>query len=380
MAKKVFVTGCYDLLHSGHVEFFREAAQYGDLYVALGSDKTVFGLKGRTPVNSEQERLFMVKAVSYVHDAFISQGSGIMDFETELRAMRPEIFVVNADGNMPEKEQLCQALGIEYVVLERKPHAGLIPRSTTDLRERDYLPYRIELAGGWLDQPYVSKYYPGPFVTLSIEPTLEFNDRSGMAGSTRRHMREIWGDKLPPGDYEKLAKILFAYDNPPGTKIISGSQDSIGLVFPGLAYAYYDNDYWPQYIENHLEERLLTFLENALYLVPLGPRYEDFDVLADTHINKENAKNLADATERNWQAILDQDIGKFGASLREMFEAQVAMFPAMLNQRVEAVIDRYRESALGWKLTGAGGGGYLVVASDKPIPHAVRIIARRESE
>ena len=106
MAKKVFVTGCYDLLHSGHVEFFREAAQYGDLYVALGSDKTVFGLKGRTPVNSEQERLFMVKAVSYVHDAFISQGSGIMDFETELRAMRPEIFVVNADGNMPEKEQL----------------------------------------------------------------------------------------------------------------------------------------------------------------------------------------------------------------------------------------------------------------------------------
>ena len=266
------------------------------------------------------------------------------------------------------------------MVLERKTHAGLIPRSTTDLRERDYLPYRIELAGGWLDQPYVSKYYPGPVVTLSIEPTLEFNDRSGMAGSTRRHMREIWGDKLPPGDYEKLAKILFAYDNPPGTKIISGSQDSIGLVFPGLAYAYYDNDYWPQYIENHLEERLLTFLENALYLVPLGPRYEDFDVLADTHINKENAKNLADATERNWQAILDQDIGKFGASLREMFEAQVAMFPAMLNQRVEAVIDRYRESALGWKLTGAGGGGYLVVASDKPIPHAVRIIARRESE
>jgi cytidyltransferase-like protein len=380
LAKKVFVTGCYDLLHSGHVEFFREAAQYGNLYVALGSDKTVFGLKGRTPVNNEQERLFMVKAVSFVHDAFISQGSGIMDFETELRAMRPEIFVVNADGNIPEKEQLCQALGIEYVVLERRPHAGLIPRSTTDLRERDYLPYRIELAGGWLDQPYVSKYYPGPVVTLSIEPTLEFNDRSGMAGSTRRHMREIWGDKLPPGDYEKLAKILFAYDNPPGTKIISGSQDSIGLVFPGLAYAYYDNDYWPQYIEHHLEERLLTFLENALYLVPLGPRYKDFDVLADTHINQENAKNLADATDRNWQAILDQDIAKFGASLREMFEAQVAMFPAMLNQRVGAVIDRYRESALGWKLTGAGGGGYLVVASDKPIPHAVRIIARRESE
>jgi len=334
LTKKVFVTGCYDLLHSGHIEFFREASQYGDVYVALGSDKTVFGLKGRTPVNSEQERLFMVKAVSYVHDAFISQGSGILDFETELREMRPDYFVVNSDGSIPEKETLCKELGVEYVVLERKPHNGLQARSTTSLREHDYLPYRIELAGGWLDQPYVSKYYPGPVVTLSIEPTLAFNDRSGMAGSTRHHMREIWGDKIPPGDYELLAKILFAYDNPPGTKIISGSQDSIGLVFPGLAYAYFDNSYWPEYIENRLDEPLLRFLEQALYLVPLGPRYDNFDVLAETHINRENAKALADATDTNWQAILDRDIYKFGSSLREMFEAQVRMFPAMLNDRV----------------------------------------------
>ncbi len=357
MAKKVLVTGCYDLLHSGHVEFFREAAQYGDLYVAIGSDKTIYDLKGRTPVNSEQERLFMVKAVSSVHDAFISKGSGILDFVAELREMRPDIFVVNSDGNMPEKQDLCRELGIKYVVLERTPHAGLEARSTTDLRERDYLPYRIELAGGWLDQPYVSKHYPGPVVTLSIEPTLEFNERSGMAGSTRRHMREIWGAKMPPGDYEKLAKILFCYDNPPGTKIISGAQDSIGLVFPGLAYAYFEGGYWPKYIEHRLDEPLLTFLENALYLMPLGPRYADFDVMANTHFDRERAKALADATDENWKAILDQDIVKFGSSLRAMFEAQVAMFPAMLNERVAAVIEKYRDLALGWKLTGAGGGG-----------------------
>ena len=41
MPKKVFVSGCYDLLHSGHVEFFRQAAQYGDLYVGIGSDNTI---------------------------------------------------------------------------------------------------------------------------------------------------------------------------------------------------------------------------------------------------------------------------------------------------------------------------------------------------
>ena len=380
MAKKVFVTGCYDLFHSGHVEFFREAAKYGDLYVAIGSDKTIYGLKGRMTVNSEQERLFMVKAVSHVHDAFVSQGSGILDFETELREMRPDYFVVNSDGNISEKLKLCQELGIEYVILERKPHEGLEARSTTTLLKRNYLPYRIELAGGWLDQPYVSKHYPGPVVTLSIEPTLEFNERSGMAGSTRNHMRELWGAKIPPGNYEKLAKILFCYDNPPGTKIISGSQDSIGLVFPGLAYAHYDGEYWPKYIEHRLDEPLLSFLENALYLMPLGPRYADFNVMADTFFDRAHAKALADATEENWNAILDQDIGKFGSSLRAMFEAQVAMFPSMMNKRVAAVINKYRDRALGWKLTGAGGGGYLILASDKPIPHGVRVIARRESE
>ena len=313
-------------------------------------------------------------------DAFISRGSGIIDFEAELRQMRPDFFVVNSDGNIPEKRKLCQELGIEYIVLERKPHEGLEARSSTALRERDSLPYRVELAGGWLDQPFVSKHYPGPVVTLSIEPTLEFNDRSGMASSTRRHAREIWGAKIPPGDYEKLAKILFCYDNPPGTKIISGSQDSIGLVFPGLAYFYFNGGYWPEWIEHRCDEPLLRFVENAISLIPLGPRHDDFDVMADTVFDREHAKALADATEEHWQSILDQDIGKFGKTLREMFEAQVAMFPNMVDQRVRDVIEEYRDIALGWKLTGAGGGGYLIVASEKPIPHAVRVIARRESE
>ena len=86
MPKKVMVSGCFDLLHSGHVAFFKEASSYGDLYVALGSDKTLFDLKGRVPINTEQERLFMVKAVSYVKDAFISHGSGLLDFIEEFKA------------------------------------------------------------------------------------------------------------------------------------------------------------------------------------------------------------------------------------------------------------------------------------------------------
>ena len=380
MAKKVFVSGCFDMLHSGHVEFFSEAAKYGDLYVALGSDKTVFELKGRLPVNGEQERLFMVRSVSSVKDAFISRGSGILDFETELREIMPDYFVVNADGHISEKRDLCHELGIQYIISDRKPHPGFDVRSTTELRKRDYMPYRIDLAGGWLDQPFVSKHYPGPVVTISLEPTLAFNERSGMASSTRRHAQDLWGSKIPLGDYEKLAKILFCYDNPPGTEVISGSQDSIGLVFPGLAYAFYEGQYWPSRIEHRVDESLLHFVESSIYLVSLGPRFENYDVLANTTFNRERAKALADAAEAHWRAILDRDIARFGQTMREGFNAQIAMFPNMMNERVAGLIDEYREFALGWKLSGAGGGGYLILVADKPIPGAVSVLARRESD
>jgi hypothetical protein len=189
---------------------------------------------------------------------------------------------------------------------------------------------------------------------------------------------ELWGTKIPPGNYEKLAKVLFCYDNPPGTEIISGSQDSIGLVFPGLAYAYYEGAYWPARIEHRLDESLLRFVESSLQLVSLGPRFIDYDVLANTIIDRARAEALADAAEGHWQAILSQDIVCFGRTMRESFEAQVAMFPNMMNERVAALIDEHHNHALGWKLSGAGGGGYLILVAEKPLPGAIRVIARRE--
>ncbi len=378
--KKVMVSGCFDLLHSGHIAFFKEAARFGDLYVALGSDQTVYELKGRPPVNSEDERLFMVKAVGDVKDAFISRGSGLLDFEDDFKRLRPDVFVVNADGHIPAKQQLCEAHGVEYVVLEREPHADLTPRSSTALRTLNRIPFRIDLAGGWLDQPFVSKHHPGAVITLSIEPTIEFNERSGMASSTRNAAIELWESRLPAGDPHKIAKILFAYDNPPGTTEISGSQDAIGIVFPGLARADYEGAYWPARITSVQDEEALHFVEQALYLVAIGPREGDFDVLSDTRIDRERAGALARAADDAWRAILARDLAAFGAAVRRSYEAQIAMFPKMVTPQVEALIAQHRDHALGWKLSGAGGGGYLILVAGRPIPNAVRIVARRASD
>lgn len=371
------VSGCYDLLHSGHIEFFQQAAKHGDLYVALGSDKTVFDLKGRAPVNSEQERLFMVQSVAGVKEAFISTGSGILDFLTEFNELKPDVFVVNEDGNIPAKRQLCEEAGVQYVVLHREPHQGLAARSTTSLRSMNRMPYRIDVAGGWLDQPFVSKHYPGSVITISLEPTVDFNERSGMASSTRRNAVDLWGAQLPSGDPSKLAKILFCYDNPPGKQEISGSQDSIGIAFPGLAKANYNGEYWPTKIEPNYDEDILSFAENLFYLLPLGPREDGYSVLSNTHISVEGAKALAVATERCWEALLAKDPVKFGRHFRESFEAQIAMFPNMVNPSILALIETYRDRALGWKISGAGGGGYLILVSERPIEDALRVVVRR---
>lgn len=380
MSKTVMVSGCFDLLHSGHVAFFEAASAYGDLYVALGSDKTVFDLKGRLPINSEQERLFMVKAVRCVKDAFVSRGSGLLDFVDEFKALRPDRFVVNADGHTADKASLCQEYGVEYIVLEREPYQGLEARSTTALRGINRIPFRIDLAGGWLDQPFVSKHFPGSVVTVSIEPTSEFNDRSGMASSTRNAAITLWGSRLPPGDLEKTAKILFCFDNPPGTEQISGSQDAIGIVYPGLAKASYQGQYWPAKIETRRDEELLAFVQRGLYLITLGPRQSDYDVLTNTQIDRYGAKALAEAADDCWGAIMRRDLRAFGAAIRQSFEAQIAMFPDMVDRRILELIDSYRDQALGWKLSGAGGGGYLILVSETPIENAMRISVRGSAD
>jgi cytidyltransferase-like protein len=380
MPKKVFISGCFDLLHSGHVAFFKEAASYGDLYVAIGSDKTIFDLKGRPPVNSEEERLFMIKAIACVKDAQISTGSGMLDFLDYFKEVQPDILVVNEDGNLLDKARLCEESGVEYVVLERKPEPGLTARSTTALRTINQIPYRIDLAGGWLDQPFVSRLHPGAVITISIEPTIEFNERSGMASSTRRKAIDLWGPRLPAGNPEKLTHILFAYDNPPGTQEVSGSQDSIGIVFPGLNKSWYTGEYWPSRVDHCNDDRILQFVERSLYLIPLGPRHHDYHVLNNTSITPEGAKALSDATEDCWKAILKQDSVNFGHAVRRSFEAQIAMFPNMMNEMIQYLIKQYQDVALGWKVSGAGGGGYLILVSQTPIHDALRIIIRRVSD
>lgn len=134
-AAKVAVTGCFDWLHSGHVRFFEEAASFGDLTVFVGNDATIAELKGPGhPQFPEHERRYLVSAIRHVHHAQVSAGSGWLDADAEIRTLKPDVFVVNEDGDKECKREYCRDLGIEYRVLRREPAAGLPSRSSTALR------------------------------------------------------------------------------------------------------------------------------------------------------------------------------------------------------------------------------------------------------
>ena len=386
--KKVFVSGCYDLLHSGHVEFFRQAAQYGELYVGIGSDKTILHYKNHKTVYSEQERLFMVKSIKYVKDAYINAGRGILDFIPTLDIVKPDILVVNSDGGSDSKRKVCEERGIEYIVLERDPHEGLEARSSTELKKSPCLiPTRLDLAGTWIDQPYVSCHAPGWALTISLEPSFEIRDRCGLSTSTRNVIKRIWPYQLPNMDPETLARLVFCFENHPEREdgIISGAQDAIGICVPGLCRHYYDNHFWPDKIEPCEDEVVLSWLENHLCMIPMEPRRSGCSVIDGMDITKTKVQTLAKAADDCWDAIMNTDLEVFAKAYNDSFNAQVAMFPAMIQGCVQEYIDKYSamEDVLAWKMPGAGGGGYLAcVVNDtekfcEKHPEAIKLKIRR---
>jgi len=374
--KKVFVSGCYDLIHGGHVAFFKTAAAYGDLYVSIGRDENLLFLKGKKPVFSEDERLYIVKSIKHVHDAFLASGMGMLDFEPDLKRIKPDIFVVNHDGHTPDKERLCKILGIEYVILERIPEPGLPSRSSSGTKKEMRFPYRLCLAGGWIDQPWVSKIHPGSVVVAQIWPTMDFNDRSGLATSSRNVGIKLWGDRYPDGNAEENALLLFGAENPPGKKYISGSQDHIGLLCPGINRLYYNGSYWPERIDSTTDIDLCTWLSDVLHLVPLEPRPEGYDPLKEMHLEKRLIKELGEAGDLCWESILKKDIKGLGKGLTNTFLSWKKILPLTVPDKVMHEMETKYLQYYPGAITSGSGGGYVIVVSEKNVEGAIKIKVR----
>jgi cytidyltransferase-like protein len=372
--KKVLVSGCFDLLHAGHIAFLKEASSYGRLYVAVGTDANLRLLKGRASYYSQEERVYMVNSIRFVENAFLATGSGMLDFEPDMKKIKPDIFIVNSDGHTVEKEALCKKFRVEYKVLERIPEQGLPQHSSSSIKKELQFPYRICLAGGWMDQPWVSEIYPGSVVVAQLWPTIEFNDRSGMATSSRYVALELWGNQYPDGEPQKNAQLLFGAENPPGTKHISGSQDHLGLLCPGINRLYYEGNYWPKKIDSTRDQIICEWLSNVLHLIPLEPRPLGYDPLVQKNLTLDLIKQLGESGDLCWKSILNTDVIGLGKAMKQSFEMWQMILPATVPEWVKNEAKKY--NCYPGLITSGSGGGYFMIASDNEVQGALKIKIR----
>jgi hypothetical protein len=315
----------------------------------------------------------MVGAIKFVTEAFVASDDGMLDFEEDMKRLKPDYFVVNSDGLTEGKKRLCKENKVEMIVLERIPEEGLPARSSSQSKKDMRFPYRLCLAGGWMDQPWVSEIHSGPCVVVQIWPEVDFNDRSGMATSSRKIAAELWGGKIPDGDQVRNAKLLFGAENPPGSEYISGSQDQLGILLPGANRLDYDGKFWPCNIESIIDADTCEWLSRVLHLIPLVPRPEGYNPLVEKHLTLENVKELGYSGHLCWEGIVERDVNKLGEGMKRTFLAWKKILPYTVPEYISKEMEKNWLSKYPGAITSGSGGGYAIVASETEIPGAMKI-------
>lgn len=132
-APVVFVSGCFDLLHAGHVDFLEFARAQGNyLIVSVASDATIRALK-REPIVCEHDRYRMVKALKCVDECFINRGTNDNeDCFVYVKNIKPDIWVVDEQNiNIGKKRGFADVNGVKIVEFS-KPSSEY-DQSTTKL-------------------------------------------------------------------------------------------------------------------------------------------------------------------------------------------------------------------------------------------------------
>jgi hypothetical protein len=248
------------------------------------------------------------------------------------------------------------------------------------------IPNRLALAGGWIDQPFVSRHNPEPpgsMVVVALEPTFRVMDRAGCASGTRAVALRIWGRRLPRRPLEQLVRELYAAENE-GRAEPSGSQDMIGLIYPGINRLDYDfavnGGVFPAHIESLCEPRVARWLEEVLHIVPVAPRPEGYNPLGRKRLSAEWVARLGRSGKDCFEAIRRMDAQALGAAMNECMACWERLLPHTVKHPalaldLKAVLKTYQRHYDGAMYSGCGGG-YLFVVCEDPVPGAFSMKVR----
>lgn len=132
--RKVFVSGTYDIIHAGHIQFFKDARALGDHLTVSFASKDVIALsKKRHPSLPDSHKAIIIGSIRYV-DKVVSSSDidPVFDFVGHWEKERPDVLVVTEDDRNAEKKRiLCKEYGVELVILPK--HVSVEPVSTSSI-------------------------------------------------------------------------------------------------------------------------------------------------------------------------------------------------------------------------------------------------------
>ncbi len=250
------------------------------------------------------------------------------------------------------------------------------------------IPYRAALAGGWIDQPFVSSLNPTPpgsMVVVGLEPDFYWMDRCGMGTSTRRIALQLWGNEIPQREPKSLVRELYQVENN-GKADPSGSQDMAGLIYPGINRLDYDasveGGYFPAQIESIHDEANAAWLENVLQVLAVNQRPAGYSPLGIKNLDPEWVHRLGQSGKDCFTAISELDAQGLGASFNECMLCWETLLPQTVRHTALSIdlmgILQYYQSRYAGAMYSGCGGGYLYVISEQPVPGAFKVRVRRK--
>ena len=252
------------------------------------------------------------------------------------------------------------------------------------------IPNRLQLAGGWIDQPFVSRHNPRPpgsMVVVQIEPDFRPMDRSGIASGTRAVAMKLWKGRLPNRPYDELVRKLYDAENK-GKAEPSGSQDMIGLIYPGVNRLDYDfnqdGGVFPAHIESCNSSKVARWLGSVLHLIAVEPRPEGYSPLGKKNLQPRWVAQLGQSGRDCYEAIVRMDANALGQSLNLTMKCWETLLPhvvrhPLLQVDLMPLLKAYQKQYPGAMYSGCGGG-YLIVVSEKPVAGAFRVTVRTSSK
>lgn len=248
------------------------------------------------------------------------------------------------------------------------------------------VPYRMALAGGWIDQPFVSRLNPTPpgsMVVVGLQPTFRYMDRCGMATSTRKVAMKLWGSRLPAGEPAELVQALYNEENRNKPEP-SGSQDMAGLIYPGVNRLDYDvnftGGYFPAHVETCTDPHVARWLGTVIHMLPVAQRPAGYSPLGIQNLDSEWIRRLGQSGKDCYDAILKMDARALGAAMNECMSCWEAILPQtvahpLITVDLKAILSSYQSRYPGAMYSGCGGG-YLFIVSEQPVPGAATLQIR----